>query len=268
MKSEACVFLGPSLPRETASGYLPRAEFLPPVRAGDVRTAVEREFTVIGIIDGLFEQVASVWHKEILFALSRGVWVYGAASMGALRAAELHAFGMVGVGAIFDAYRSGQWEDDDEVAVSHAASEHGFRPLSDALASLRFGLARAAASGIITEHSRQVLLRSAKSRFYPERSWKALLVDGKRAGIDADELQRFEAWVNRENPDQKRDDAITLLERMAGDMKANPGPFRPTFTFEPTAFWDRAESALQEKWKAARNSELTAETHATDSAAS
>ena len=45
--------------------------------------------------------------------------------MGALRAAELHAFGMRGVGRIFEAFRDGELEDDDEVAVVHGPAEPG-----------------------------------------------------------------------------------------------------------------------------------------------
>src|SRR5688572_32760283 len=48
-----------------------------------------------------------------------GVRVFGAASMGALRAAELQPFGMIGVGQVFQAYRRGHLTDDDEVAVAH-----------------------------------------------------------------------------------------------------------------------------------------------------
>ena len=44
----------------------------------------EAGYRRIGIIDGHFGNVPSVWHKEILFALSKGVEVSGAASMGAL----------------------------------------------------------------------------------------------------------------------------------------------------------------------------------------
>ena len=51
----------------------------------------------IGVIDGYFDGVPSVWHKEILWALSQGIRVFGGASMGALRAAELDGFGMTGV---------------------------------------------------------------------------------------------------------------------------------------------------------------------------
>ena len=58
---------------------------------------------VIGIIDGYFEIVPTVWHKEILWAMAQGIHVFGAASIGALRAAELDAFGMRGIGRIYEA---------------------------------------------------------------------------------------------------------------------------------------------------------------------
>ena len=80
----------------------------------------------IAIIDGYFDSVPAVSHKEILVALSMGVPVYGAASMGALRVAELHHFGMIGVGRIFERYREGSLEDDDEVAVVHGSADAGF----------------------------------------------------------------------------------------------------------------------------------------------
>jgi hypothetical protein len=156
---------------------------------------------------------------------------------------------MVGIGAIFEAYRSGEFEDDDEVAVVHASGEDGFRALSSAMATLRFGLARAVASSIISDRSRQTLIRSAKARFYQERSWKALLADGRNAAVDAVELGKLEKWLRDEDPNQKRDDAIALLERMASDIDAGRGAFKPAFSFEPTVFWDRAERALREKTK-------------------
>src|SRR4029434_6356953 len=80
---------------------------------------------VIAIIDGTFESRAAIWHKEILLALARGVSVFGASSMGALRGAELAVCGMIGVGRIFEAYRDGLYTDDDEVAVLHSAAGRG-----------------------------------------------------------------------------------------------------------------------------------------------
>lgn len=83
-----------------------QATYLPPVSQGDIAGLLRRRPRVIGIIDGYFERVPAVWHKEILLALSAGVHVVGGASMGALRAAELHSFGMVGVGEVFAWYRA------------------------------------------------------------------------------------------------------------------------------------------------------------------
>ena len=70
--------------------------------------------------------------------------MFGAASMGALRAAELAAFGMEGVGAIFEAFREGVLEDDDEVAVIHGPAEFGYPVLSEAMVNIRRTLSDAA----------------------------------------------------------------------------------------------------------------------------
>ena len=44
---------------------------------------------MVGIIDGVFDQALSVSVFEIRAALKRGVIIWGAASMGALRAVEV-----------------------------------------------------------------------------------------------------------------------------------------------------------------------------------
>jgi hypothetical protein len=234
----AFVFLGPTLPRADAA-TLCRAALLPPVRMGDIhRLVVAHRPRLIGIVDGLFEQTPAVWHKEILFALSQGVRVLGASSMGALRAAELHAFGMEGVGEIFAAFADGRLTDDDEVAVVHGSADDGWRPLSDAMVNLRLGLRIAAERGLIAAESRAALEAAAKRRFYPERTWAALLADGRALGLPAVELAALRVYVAQERPDQKRDDARALLARVAELDRAQP-PARPDFDFEPTLFWLR-----------------------------
>ena len=95
---ELIVFLGPSLP-SSETRRIARCTVLPPARQGDIwRALIEHRPRAIALIDGVFESQPSVWHGEILDALDSGVRVFGASSMGALRAAELQAFGMVGVG--------------------------------------------------------------------------------------------------------------------------------------------------------------------------
>ncbi|WP_239014256.1 TfuA-like protein [Archangium violaceum] len=72
-----------------------------------------------------------------MYALGQDVIVLGASSMGALRAAELHPHGMVGVGRIFEAYLEGRLSADDEVALLHGPAELGFRPLTLPLVNIR-----------------------------------------------------------------------------------------------------------------------------------
>ncbi|MFD0585035.1 TfuA-like protein [Dactylosporangium darangshiense] len=91
----------------------------------------------VGIVDGYFHQTGSVRHKEILDLLSRDVNVLGAASMGALRAAELDRFGMKGVGSVYADYRDGRLEADDEVTLLHSPAEEGYRALSEPLVGIR-----------------------------------------------------------------------------------------------------------------------------------
>ena len=232
------VFLGPSLKLADAQALLPNAMFLPPACMGDVLTAVHRGATVIGIIDGLFDQVLSVWHKEVLFALSRGVHVFGSSSMGALRAAELHPFGMVGVGQIFDAFSKGELEDDDEVAVAHGTTEGGYRPHSEAMVNLRAGLRRALTRGLITEAEHDVLVRGAKALFYPERSWAAIRDIGLASGLPRERVDALVSDMRQDPLDIKRQDALMLLKHIAAFVADHHEPHRPRFDFEPTVFWD------------------------------
>ena len=115
MTDRTIIFAGPTIGAAEVRAILPDATVLPPVAQGDLYRACRLRPRAIGIIDGYYETTPSIWHKEVLWALAQGIHVYGAASMGALRAAELAAFGMVGVGKVFESYRDGIIEDDDEV---------------------------------------------------------------------------------------------------------------------------------------------------------
>jgi hypothetical protein len=203
------VYIGPTLPADEALRLLPSATVLPPAAVGDIlRAARKRGVTRIALVDGYFERMAAVWHKEILVALAKGIAVYGAASMGALRAAELAPFGMIGVGAIYRDYVRGTLVRDDEVAVAHLPAEQGYRAVSDALVNIRYGLARALKAAIISSHVHDALLLAARERFYRERSWAQLIADGRAARLPVDKLA---AWPK---PDRKADDARLMLRRL------------------------------------------------------
>src|ERR1043165_3840307 len=106
----AIAFSGPSLPPSKAP-VVAGVEWRPPVRQGDLYRAALSRPALIGVIDGTFELVPTVWHKEILWAMAHGIHVYGAASIGALRAAELCDFGMKGIGEVYRQFGVGGLRD-------------------------------------------------------------------------------------------------------------------------------------------------------------
>ncbi len=219
------VFIGPTLPAAEATVLLPGAVIAPPVAFGDVLRLAQRRKrpTRIAIIDGYFERMAAVWHKEIVFALERGIEVWGAASMGALRAAELSSVGMIGVGAIYRAFARGELYADDEVAVAHLPVEHGYRVVSDALVNLRDGIAKAPG---LTASTRSALIELARARFYRERTWATLIADARAAGLPG--LDKLAGWAK---PDRKAADARLLLRRLARAKPARPAKIRTPRTW-------------------------------------
>ncbi|HVP24458.1 MAG TPA: TfuA-related McrA-glycine thioamidation protein [Methanomicrobiales archaeon] len=206
----AAVFLGPSLERGAARAILD-ADYRPPAARGDITRAVSEGAGVIGLIDGVFFQESSVGHREILAALSAGVRVVGASSMGALRAAELHTLGMEGVGEVFRMYRDGLLVSDDEVAL--AFDPGSCLALSEPLVNIRATLARALEEGIIDQVAGEALLDAAKALYYPDRTYPRLAREAK-GSVDAGTLSRFVRWVETGAVDLKRADAIRALERI------------------------------------------------------
>jgi hypothetical protein len=207
----AIIFAGPSLPPASRPAVEPAIEWRPPVRLGDVYRAALTGPNVIGIIDGYFETVPTVWHKEILWAMARGVHVFGAASIGALRAAELDAFGMRGIGHIYEAFRDGLLEDDAEVAVLHGPEELGYPPLTEAMVNIRATFEQAARLGILAPDLAAQLIKIAKSIFYKDRTYDAMLQRAAAADLPATALRDLAAWLPFNRIDQKRRDAEALL---------------------------------------------------------
>lgn len=214
--TQIIVFLGPSLSLEKAKQILPDALYLPPVKCGDILDVLKYYPQKIVIIDGYFENVAAVWHKEILFALANQVEVYGASSMGALRAAELADFGMKGVGKIFDDFHQGKLEDDDEVTVVHRPVQSDYASITDAMVNIRATLEKAVRENIISVDIAEKLTKISKNLFYKKRTLvKALEIFETKYAVFKSEIQSFQIWLEakKENfVDQKEIDAIALLE--------------------------------------------------------
>lgn len=235
--NEIYVFLGPTLAQSIARTELD-ATYLPPAREGDVARLWRHRPRAIGIVDGYFRHVPAVWHKEIMWIMARGVHVFGAAGLGALRAAELDAFGMRGVGWVYRAFRDGTLDRDDEVAVRHAGAEDGYRAHSEAMVNVRATLQVAGHRGIISAATRQELAVAGSALFYSERTWPQLLATAEAAGSDAAEIDALRRWLPGGRIDQQAEDALAMLSDMRGFLATDPAPQQVSWSMAHTARWE------------------------------
>jgi hypothetical protein len=205
------VFVGPTLPRSEPQLAAPGVRVWPPARHGDLfDTAICGGDTVV-LIDGVYHQAPALRHKEILAAMGRGIGMVGAASIGALRAAELAPYGMLGVGRIYAAYVRGDIDGDDEVAIGQAPDGE-FGALTWPLVNLRHALQLAVADQVLDAGRAAGLLSVLRAVYYPQRTWAAVraVCRGRGEWAFADWLaERCEQ--DRHFGDLKRVDALAAV---------------------------------------------------------
>jgi len=231
----AVIFAGPSLPPSTRPAD-PALEWYPPVRQGELHQAALTRPEIIGITDGYFEVTPTVWHKEILWAMAQGIHVYGSASIGALRAAELHFFGMKGVGRIFEAYRQGILSDDDEVAVLHGPEEFNYPAVTEAMVNIRATLDKAGAEGVLDCWLVARLTEIGKALFYKSRSWDAILGLATGRGLPPMPLDQLAVWLQEGRVDQKRIDALEMIAAIREHLTAGVTPLDVSYHFQDTGY--------------------------------
>jgi len=212
---DTAIYLGPSLDAAQARAIL-RTQYLPPIRRDDLGKLGD-EIKTVGIIDGEFYQSLAVSPKEVLRLLERGVRVFGSSSMGALRAAETHIYGMVGVGRVFEMYRDGKIDADDEVALTY--DPETYRSMSEPLVNIRCALEGAVAEGVLAQSTADEIICETKALYFPYRSYRQA----------CKVCPEFKGYLQRKKPDQKRDDAILLLQTLAGVCE------RPQYSLTVTA---------------------------------
>lgn len=240
MADEVIVFAGPTLPPgvfELPEGFA----FRPPARRGDIYRALQSRPRMLVLIDGEFHGSPTVWHRELLDAIGEGVVVIGASSMGALRAAELHTLGMIGCGRIFEAYRDGALNDDDEVALVYGPAHLGYPALSEPMVNLRATLALARSSGVIDVEQELQAVGHAKAAHYPNRTHAAVLAAPPFADNSALQ-QRYGAFVATRAVDQKRVDGLAALRLAAAGHAVRPTLAGPS---SADADWAPARAAME-----------------------
>ena len=211
------VYTGLSLPFDEAKSILDTTEnievvYKRPIKRGDLSLALKEHPDIIAIIDGMFHQNSAVGHKEILNVIKNGVKVYGASSMGALRASELDTLGMAGVGYVYTQYATGKVDSDDDVAVM--LDSESLEALSEPLINMEYVFTNAVSEDILSESEKDELLNIAKKTYYPQRNYARTL---NESGLDGDKKSRLIDFI-RTSPDIKREDAKELLKTIKNEL--------------------------------------------------
>lgn len=211
--SRPIVYLGPTLRREEAVKILD-ADYRDPAKKGDFlklsQDSDEKKY--VGFIDGVFlhdypPPPIEVYH----LATRKNIELIGASSLGALRAVELEKFGMKGIGKIFQLFKNGVINADDEVAVTFVRGSNILQ--SEAMIDIRFNLFLAYKKGIITNETKKGFAKIAKSIYFPFRNYEDLinLTQQKYPSIH-DELEHFRRYILKNRDSLKARDAVKLLK--------------------------------------------------------
>lgn len=207
------VYLGPTLSREEAIKILD-ADYRDPAKKGDFlmlsRDSDEKKY--VGFVDGVFlhdypPSPIEVYH----LATRKNIELIGASSLGALRAVELEKFGMKGIGKIFQLYKNGIINADDEVAVTFVRENNILQ--SEAMIDIRFNLFLAYKKGIITNQTKKRIAKIAKNIYFPFRNYEdVIMLTQKQFPSIHDELENFRSYISKNRDSLKARDAIKLLK--------------------------------------------------------
>jgi hypothetical protein len=215
------IFIGPSLNHDKARRIF-QADYRAPAKKGDLMmlltsysksTEEPNSTNFVGLVDGLFLQDYPPTPIEVYQLLSnKNFHVVGGASIGALRVIELEKFGMVGIGKIFELFRNGATDADDEVAVTFQQGA-GEDIQSEAMIDIRFNLFVACRKQIITDRVKRAIAKTAKSIYFPYRNYTHVL---EQTRLDFPELSTqldsFSAYINENRLSLKEHDAIKVVE--------------------------------------------------------
>jgi hypothetical protein len=182
-----------------------------PAVCGSIVAATHMGATCVVLIDGTFGTIPTVWHKEILFALSKGVRVIGAASIGAIRAVELERFGVFGVGMVFDFYKSGVLDDDADLCVAHAPAEYAamdYKPYTVPFVNILATMNGLIGAGQVTDDSGATCLKQLQAVPFYRRTNEAVEAELKRFSVDGELF--WQTFV-----DAKRHDAVAAFTQAA-----------------------------------------------------
>lgn len=207
----AVVFASMSLAHDAArSAARVPVEMFRPIERGMLEDVVAPGRVVV-IIDGAFHSRRAVAPYEIMSAMRAGALVLGASSMGALRAAELAEFGMMGVGEVYRLYRTGEITSDAEVALLFDPTTG--QALTEPLVNVRYALDRLGRAGVLPPDAVGAAVGVATGIHYHDLTYETLFrrLEGV---LPPDVLGRARAYLHdhADEVNLKRLDALAAID--------------------------------------------------------
>ncbi len=204
------VFCGPSL-YESDRLPIEGVTYLPPAARGDVARAA-KEFDAVLLIDGVFHHDLAPAPKEC-YEATLHARMFGASSMGALRAAECAPYGFTPIGAIANWYLREVIDGDDEVAVlTHPRTD---RAITVPMVNVRYVARLAHRRRYLTRTEHDELIRRSRDVFYMDRSWDDVVACAPA------HVAREIAKIAHEEGDLKRHDARFALRSVIRALRRN-----------------------------------------------
>ncbi len=110
------------------------------------------------------------------------------------------------------------------------------------MVNIRHTLTEAARAGIIRADTGDALVRIGKGLYYKNRDWhyEQLLERAAEQALPINELDALRDWLPDGRVNQKRDDALAMLDAMQQMLAADPEKKRVDYCFEPTEVWEEA----------------------------
>jgi hypothetical protein len=111
--------------------------------------------------------------------------------------------------------------------------------------NVRATVEQALRSGIVEPDLAAALIEIAKSLFYKDRTYEAMLKLASGRGFAPAALDRFETWLPRGQVDQKRIDAEEMLRAMIAHLEGGVSPLEVSYQFAHTFAWEEARQLIE-----------------------
>ncbi|MBC7465409.1 MAG: hypothetical protein H7256_05400 [Bdellovibrio sp.] len=219
------IYAGLSVSEKIVKKYLPQAQFSKPIKRNDLYDDLKNGVQVIGIIDGEFLQSLSVSPTEIHDVLRCGVSVYGASSMGAMRAAELSEYGMVGCGEIFEHIQSDSYFRDDKLGQIYF---EGMGIESIPFVDFYMGAKGLVRRGVVSKAHANLLIEVYLDLHFSRRNFSSLEAIVRKHANGAKLLISVKK-IRNQMVYQKRADGISLLKHIAKNLALHDKQLRLLF---------------------------------------